>query len=65
MIGTSVVDVSLQGRSPLIDLRLEFSNDILLELFSTYTYDQWVLRLPDLTIAGPLASGCYEGDVGG
>jgi hypothetical protein len=53
LIGKSVLDVSFYGAS-VVDPVFKLSSREWLELFSNAPSDTWVLRLPEITVVGPL-----------
>lgn len=55
LVGVSVRAAQPQNNGALVDPRFILSNDTVLELFSTFSSDAWTLRLPTLTIVGPLS----------
>ncbi len=68
LVGVALVAVHRRGVVQLVDPLFELSNGALLELFSTFGWDAWTLRLPEVTIVGPLSpeeAGSNEVDVGG
>ncbi|WP_434594660.1 hypothetical protein [Streptomyces sp. A5-4] len=56
LVGAQIVDVQPQSRFNSLDIALLMNDGRVLELFSDYTYDIWLLRIGDVAIEGPLQS---------
>ncbi|KIF74892.1 hypothetical protein QR77_14865 [Streptomyces sp. 150FB] len=56
LVGSQIVDVQPQSRFNTLDIALLMRDGRVLEIFSDYIYDNWLLSVGGVAIEGPLQS---------
>ena len=56
MVGSEIVGIQPQSRFNALDIALLFRDGSLLETFSDYVYDNWLLKVDTLRVEGPMQS---------
>ncbi|MFJ9415636.1 hypothetical protein ACIRPT_15890 [Streptomyces sp. NPDC101227] len=56
VINSEIVDIQPQSRFNSLDIALLMRDGRVLEVFSDYIYDNWLLTFQDVAIEGPLQS---------
>jgi hypothetical protein len=61
LVGAEIVTIAPQSTANFMDPVLELTGGLTLEVFSDSGVDTWTLRLPGLTLVGPLREVDWEG----
>ena len=56
IVGSEIVGIQPQSRFNALDIALLFRDGSVLEVFSDYTYDNWLLKVGTLRVEGPMQS---------
>jgi hypothetical protein len=54
LVGSEIVNVRSQSTSNALDLAFLVTDERVLELFSDYIYDDWLLTIDKMVIEGPI-----------